>query len=33
MHQISSAMPDLLIVPAHDARVFERLPKFPQWVG
>ena len=33
MHQIASKMPDLLIVPAHDARVFERLPKFPQWVG
>ena len=33
MHQIATTMPDLLIVPAHDARAFERLPKFPQWVG
>jgi N-acyl homoserine lactone hydrolase len=33
MHQIASNMPDLLIVPAHDARVFERLPRFPEWAG
>lgn len=27
MHQIQQAMPELLIVPAHDARVWARLPK------
>ncbi len=33
MHQIQIAMPDLVIVPAHDSRVLERLAKFPEWVG
>jgi N-acyl homoserine lactone hydrolase len=27
MHQLQKAMPDLIVVPAHDARVWARLPK------
>jgi len=28
LHQLKKAMPDLVIVPAHDRRVWEQLPKF-----
>jgi glyoxylase-like metal-dependent hydrolase (beta-lactamase superfamily II) len=33
MHQIQRAMPDLVIVPAHDSRVLARLPTFPDSIG
>jgi glyoxylase-like metal-dependent hydrolase (beta-lactamase superfamily II) len=29
MHQLQAAQPDLIIVPAHDRRVWEKLPSFP----
>lgn len=33
VHQIHAAMPDWVIVPAHDNRVLESLPRFPESVG
>jgi len=29
LHQIKASLPDLVIVPAHDRRVWDRLPKLP----
>jgi N-acyl homoserine lactone hydrolase len=29
MHRIQKQMPDLIVVPAHDQRVWEQLPRFP----
>lgn len=29
MHQVQAAVPDMIMVPAHDRRVWDTLPKFP----
>ena len=29
MHRLQKQLPDLIVVPAHDQRVWEQLPRFP----